>query len=389
MKRALEPALSRSELSPADVYAHLVARFGQSRAIFVREPLVDPCCPESSDVDVVVLDDAKELLPERHFAEPGLCIDLVRLPASWFQDPKAVAVMGLVPHRLLGSRLVYDPDGFGERARVEVATTFATLEARRRRVVGFLKLGADAVRETGVTRDLPGLARFWVHMAFSSLVCSLAEGFGRYCPNAYTRPFDWIPELERESGIELVGWALDSLALGGSAAELEQPLVELHRLVTRRFPEPEWPARMRQCTRYEYRYFSSARELEYRLAVARELSRVGAAHASVFYLRFWAWMLTCIPLVHARAREGIDVSFLRPQRAVGPDLAIQCPAAVPLLRELMGVDAEQTEPQRSVAAIVELRRRVLACLDARGLSLQAPPRFEPFEPNETRSLNPV
>jgi hypothetical protein len=363
------------------VLARIVAELGTvSNALFVREPLVDPWCPATSDVDVLVLDESTELLPERRICEPErFGLDVVRLPLPGFDDSARMAAAGLLPHRLLSARLIHDPTGSGERARANVAAVFDSREARQQRLLGFLRLGADAVQEVGVTEDLPALGRFWLHMAFASLVATLADGFGLLCPNVYTRPFDYVAELERRSGLALEEPAVAALGLESAPERLVKPLTALFELVTRRFPEPDWPARMRQCTRYEYRYFSSQEELDYRIAVARELGAVGQPHAAVFSLRFWTWMLTCLPLVHARAREGIDVSFIRPQRAVGPDLALNCPEATPLVVELLGSDVTVPHVNAAVAAMNELRRDVLARIARLGIVLDNPPVFKPFE----------
>jgi hypothetical protein len=129
---------------------------------------------------------------------------------------------------------------------------------------------------------------------------------------------------------------------------------------------------MREATRWEYRYFRSPEELEWRLEVANELWDRAGREAANFYLRFWAYCLARIPMVHARANEGIDVSFMRPQRAILPDLQTHCPEILDDLRTIFaGAQAlESTELECSLEAICQFREAALHLLSEKGIELE-------------------
>ena len=156
----------------------------------------------------------------------------------------------------------------------------------------------------------------------------------------------------------------------------------MHAVISERFPEPQWPAAMRQMTRFEYRYFSSAEELEWRLAVAEEMISRGSPPAAVFYLRFWAYVLARVPMVHQRAREGVDVSFVRPSKAIRPELERLCPEVLRDLSSVLGGDRElgRDDLSRSLEHLDRLRHRTLALLAARGFQLDGLRQWRPYEP---------
>jgi hypothetical protein len=139
---------------------------------------------------------------------------------------------------------------------------------------------------------------------------------------------------------------------------------------------------MRSATRAEYRYFASADELALRLALARELHARGDAAAALFYLRFHAVMLARVPMVARCAREGRDVSFVRPERAVRRVLAEECPAALEPLRAALGGGApvDVAAVEASLAAALALRSTCLDVLTAHGHDLDGMPPWEPCRP---------
>src|SRR5258708_22728123 len=110
--------------SPTDPVAAVVAALAsRSRAIFVRDPPIDPTLPETSDLDFLLCADVDDLTPERlrvpsRAGAPARLADLAWLPTRWLDDAPMIAAHGLVPHRLLGSRLVFDA-GIDARRRCD------------------------------------------------------------------------------------------------------------------------------------------------------------------------------------------------------------------------------------------------------------------------------
>jgi hypothetical protein len=359
---------------------------GRAEALLVRVPAIDPLLPVTSDVDVLAVGAADDFLPERIFPagrEAGArLIDVVWLPRSRLDDPGQLAAAGLIAHRAVGSELVYDRTGSVCERLAAVRSRFHERAIRERRISGFLDMGYFTVREIGVTWDFPALALFWLHMAHAACLAALVDGLGGLCANVYTRPVDSLQALEETTGMALEEPFVSALHLDVDPLPLIGRLRCMHGIIAARFPEPPWPAAMRQMTRFEYRYFSSAEELEWRLGVAGEMVDRGSLPAAVFYLRFWAYVLARLPMVHQRSREGVDVSFVRPSRAVRPELERLCPEVLADLSAVLGGDRElnRDDLSRSLDHLLNLRQRTLALLAARGFQLGHLRQWRPYEP---------
>lgn len=356
----------------------------RAEAIFGREPLIDPDLPTTSDIDLLVFGPVDGILPERLYPDPpgegGRSFDLIWLPLQSLRQPEKLAANGLIAHRLLGSRLLYDRTEAAQGQQQAVRDQMYRPEIQNARITGFFDMGFYTVREIGVTWDFPSLALFWALIAHTACLAALADGLGQLCPNIYTRPFTYLRSLERDAGFAIETPFIDALHLDAGPPERVEALRRIHTRVRERFPEPEWPANMRSATRYEYRYFLSRDELEWRIRVAEEMIQRGEQAAAVYYLRFIAYMVACLPMVHARAQEGIDVSFVRPQRAVRPDLERHCPEILDDLDLILrGRDPVTRQAvQESLARLAELRAHAELVLRSKGIVLEGLRPWAPY-----------
>jgi hypothetical protein len=355
----------------------------RAAALFVREPLIDTRYPASSDADVIAFAEVDGLLPERFNLPPvdgHPPIDVIWLPQVLLRDPAAFAAQGLLPHRLLSSTLLFDRDGGAAAAQRAVGEAMTAPPIQARRIQGFMEMGYLTVREIGVTWECPALALFWLHIAFAAAVTAAADALGMRCPNIYTRPFDYVDALPAELFGSDHARLAQALQLDIDAASLIAPLRALHETVASGFPEPAWPDEMRGTTRAEYRYFRDRAELEWRIAVAREMIERGAHRAAAYYLRFWAYSLARIPMVWQCAQEKRDVSFVRPERAVKPALNRLCPPALQRLETILAQPA--TDPghvHAALSVIGGLREQVVSLLRRRGLPVDGLKPWIPFD----------
>jgi len=348
-------------------------------AIFVREPLVDPHAPDTGDVDLLVFGPVGDLLPERYFLPEGP-VDLIWLPNESLADVTKIAARGVIPHRLVSSRIVHDRSGEAEGRARRVAEEMFRADVQARRIAGLLQLGFRTVREIGITWDYPALALFWLHVAYAACLAAIADATRTLCPNVYSRPFDYTGPLEERTGLDLTRPYVEALRLGGDPGDLVPTLWRIHAVVSR-FPEPEWPAGAKGSTRYEYRYFGARAELEWRIRAAAEMSRRGRPANGVFYLRLMAYALARIPSVHADSTRGETPAFLRPPRQVRPELEALCPELVSdLALVLGGADPlDEVDVKSSLGALSTLRRQTLAFLESRDIVLPSLPEWVPFE----------
>ena len=368
---------ARTEARSRELILDLLAE--QAQAIFVRAPMLDPLCPQTSDADVLAFGPVDCLQPLRLNlpARPGtLPIDVIWLPAQMLDDSTEFAAQGLLAHRLLTSTPLFER-GFDASAW-QASVRAALPHGQHRRLQGFMQMGFLAVREIGITWDCPPLALFWLHTASAAAICALHELAGSLCPNAYTRPFDSLRALPPALRGDWEARLSRALHLDVNPLDLIEPLQKLHASITARYPEPVWPREMRNTTRCEYRYFLDGAELSWRIAVAREMIAGGDLAQAVYYLRFWAYSLARAPMVRACAEQGEDVSYVRPERAMGRALRQLCPDILEMLNDILGAPQIDVELVRaSLREVQALRETVMAGTVALELPEGAIPAWAP------------
>jgi hypothetical protein len=355
-------------------------------AVFVRVPIIDPSCPKTSDLDLLVFGQVAELIPQRLRLpideHTTLMADVIWLPFSTLDHPEVFTTNGVIPHRLLNSRVVFDRTGYATRQREAVRRLIYRTDIQQRRIAGFLDLGFYAVREIGVTWDFPGLALFWLHMAYVACLAALCDGMHILCPNIYTRPFDWLRQVEERYPVQLERSFIRCLHLETDPLALIPPLRRIHQCVSSHFPEPAWPPSMRSATRSEYRYFLDQDELEWRIGVAEELVASKDPAAATYYLRFWSYALCRGPMVYRCAQESRDVSFMRPERAVRSALEADCPEILDDLSSILSGCPPVTvkDVKSSLEMVLEFRELTLGILETCGVKLGGLREWQPFDP---------
>jgi hypothetical protein len=358
----------------------------EAEAIFVRVPLLDPSSPKTSDLDLLVFGQVNGLIPQRIRLpideDSVLMVDVIWLSPGTLDDPEAFATNGVIPHRLLTSQVVFDRTGYATRQCEAVSRLIYRSDIQQKRVSGFLELGSYAVREIGVTWDFPGLALFWLQTACAACLAALCDGVHLLCPNIYTRPFDWLRQVEERYAVQLERSFIRCLHLETDPLALIAPLRRMHHCVSSRFPEPDWPPSIRSSTRSEYRYFLDQDELDWRIGVAGELAASGDPAAATYYLRFWSYCLCRIPMVYWCAHEGRDVSFMRPERAVRPALEADIPEILDDLSSILSGCPPVTvrEVKISLEMVLEFRELTLSLLETQGIKLLGLPEWQPFYP---------
>jgi hypothetical protein len=354
--------------------------------ILIRDPPVDVQFPDTSDLDFVVLADIDDLCAERlrSVASDGtrLTIDLTWLPWSWVSDPELAATRGWVPHRLLSSNLVWDSGRNVGRHCEEIGRHMYRADIQQKRIDVFLDTGFQTVREVGITWDFPALALFWLHMAYAACLAAMADGMRRLCPNVYTRPFGYVDEAERDGQTGLRRQWVKALHLDADPMHLIDSLRRVHGIIVTKFPEPDWPASTRLGTRFDYRYWRSPEELDWRTRVALEMVRRGDTPAAIYYLRFCAYAIARIPMVHAASAEGRNLSFFRPEKAVLPELQRLVPEIIEdldlMLAGARGLDVDTV--RITLSMLGSLRNDTIACLRACGTPTRESGVWEPYQP---------
>jgi hypothetical protein len=110
--------------------------------------------------------------------------------------------------------------------------------------------------------------------------------------------------------------------------------------------------------------------------------RAGDIPSAVFYLRFCAYAAARIPMVHLCACEGRNTSFLRPERAVFPQLKRLVPEILDDLQFIFSglSDLEALSIDDSLNSLIRFRDLGLDCLKARGILTPPLAEWEPYEP---------
>jgi len=232
---------------------------------------------------------------------------------------------------------------------------------------------------------MPALALFWLHVAHSACLAAMADAIGRYHANVYTRPFDALRAIESATDLRLEARFRRALHLDDDVGGAIEALRRIHGVVEARFPEPAWQPNMRSATRYEYRYSLSAEELEWRIAVAEEMVAHNEKAAALYYVRFWAYSLACIPMVYEYALAGQNIAFLRPPRAFRPLLATSCLEIIVDLEAVFGgaKPLTRTDVEASLLALHEFREVALQLLRSRSIEVEDTPPWIPHQPAQT------
>jgi hypothetical protein len=323
--------------------------------------------------------------PERQVAPDGTPIDIAWYPAALLDDGRRIARSGLAAHRLAASVPVWGTDAAGLQRAALAAMNEPAVQAARIEV--FLDMGRLTVREVGVTGDFPALARFWLQMGHAGCIAAWADVEGIHCPNVYTRPFGALDALRERTGHDPLPALASALGLEGDMATVAaaaDAVRGLHAIVAARFADPPWPTAMREATRAEYAYTLNAAELAWRLAVADELALGGRVPAALWYLRYWAYALARLTMVWFAAERGDDIAFLRPERAVRPALAAQCPEMIPLLEQALGdgaggtsIDAAQVEA--GIRHLAQLRRLLTSLFEEQSIPVATGADWRPYQ----------
>ena len=178
------PAALSAEAALREATARLAVR---ADALFVRQPLVDAQCPDTGDIDLLAFGPVDDLLPERLFLPEG-AVDLIWLPTQKLDEPEKFAAWGVVPHRLLTSRVVHDRTGRAERQARLVAERMFDPAIQAKRIAGLLTW-ASGPSARWITWDYPPLALFWLHIAYAACLAALSTAHASV-PQHLLRPFD-------------------------------------------------------------------------------------------------------------------------------------------------------------------------------------------------------
>lgn len=374
--------MDRSDTTPPGLRRWLQAEAPSSlRAAFLRGPDDDDDARAEADLDLLVFDaEADDLQVERRDGGDGRRLDLLRVPAEVLGQPQRLAAMGLITHRLLDATLVLDRNGAGQRACQQLRQDAWTSAPQQARIASFLEMGWLTVREVGVTRDWPALALFWLSMAHAAALAAMLDAVGQPCPNVYTRPIRWARRLKALAGVDLEPGLHRLLRPPAGLAAMTAALRSLHAQVRARCPEPRWHPAMRSSTRWEYRYWIQPAELDERLGAARALDRAGEPAAAAHYLRYTAYSLLRVAMLHQRALESWPrhIPFIRPETELRPDLQQHHPELLPLAEVLLG-RADDDELQAALMLTSSVQQQVLALLEARGLGPSDRRPWRPFD----------
>jgi len=354
----------------------------QGTTLFLRSPEHDGETQDSTDLDLLAFDAVDEICVERLWPPSGPpSLDLLRLPAALLKQPERLASFGLITHRLLTSTLVTDPSGRGGPAQDRARELCWEPAHQRARLASFLEMAQLTVREVGVSWSFPAQALFWLHMTHAACFAAMLDAAHRLCPNVYTRPFLRLAELEALVGTALVEPMIDTLQLGDDPAALELPLREMQHLVAQRCAEPAWPATIGDGTRAEYRYWIATGEVQTRINAAREMVARGSRAGAVFYLRYCAYSLARVAMIHQRVAEGsrLALSFIRPEREVGPDLLAHHPDLYALLNKVLAGPQKVTLDQVhcALAWVQQLRGVTQRWLTQNDLGFDGLPDWQP------------
>lgn len=365
MTHSDQPAERRRELQVA-LEEILLSLRDKSPGVLCRSPLVDHEYPQSSDIDLIAVGNISRLCPERRFVERGqlatsIPVDVLWVPKTLITQPAEHANEGMMAHMVAESMVVWDKDERMTHAYEMICRLRFQPKIWKRRIESLLTFGDRILAEAKKNLDFPPAVLFFLQMCYASYAAALGDALQKRLTNIFTKPMRKIRAMASEVGSWLEESFVQDLRLEVDPEPLFPAMKRIFDHIEARLPSPPKKGSIGEETIREYAYTLSRRELNYRLAVAKEMAEKEDSQNAVFYLRYWGYALSRCPAIHQAASEGKDLPFLRPGEPALRSLEPMCHELIEDFSFLLsGLDKNQVGD--AIQATDDFRERIRARL---------------------------
>jgi len=340
----------------------------KSLGILCRWPLLDEDYPEVSDVDLLSIWDGPEELPNRIVATVSsgrVFVDIVWIPLSAMVDPVKAASYRILPHLLLGSKVVWLRSDEIKSLIGQIKLNTYEKDIWNRRLGNQINFGDVALLEASRNLDFPQASQFFLQIAHSYYMMALGDSLKRKITSFITRPIIKLKNIDAETGCRLEDMLKANLYLGTN------PSVQLSALrrisnVIRSKCRGQMPLGMSLKTAGHFAYMFSPMELDYREMVADAMIKKGDYANASIYIRFMAYSLARCPIVFEEAGNGRDPSFFVPNQPLKKSLQQTCPEIIDDLTLILGEKLTRAQVESSITGTLSFRSVVMEQINKRG-----------------------
>jgi len=253
-------------------------------AVLVREPPIDPAFPESSDIDVVLVDLSDDFSVEniRRYRE-GIRFDIMGYSAKMLLHDEFLRFAGTYPHQLVACSVVRETSNYGTmiiNRMKDIMNDPATLSLRIRNHIQFANQIMVMAERAKDYRE----GFFYLNPVVSGFIAAMCDGKTSLI-NVHSKPYLKLAKVAPN----MVEWFCDVLKLDMFDLEV---LEEFGNFVCGEYDNLQFDAsRMNREFKTSLSYFIHPEELSYRIKVIVEMIKKGDFPDATHYGRIYAYTL--------------------------------------------------------------------------------------------------
>jgi len=269
-------------------------------AVLVREPLIDSVTPNSTDVDVILVDLSKDMGIENiRRMKNGIRFDIMTFSMNLLLHDEFMRYVGNFPHQLVACSVVKETANYGTMLINRMKDHMEDPTTLQIRVMGHIKY-ANQLLILAERAKYPSEAFFYLNTATSGFVSAMCDGQTSLI-NVQSKPYLKLARVKSD----LIEWFVDVLMLKRFDINAVE---ELGKLVCDKYKDLKYDtSNMNREFRSSIPYFIHPDEVQYRLRVIKELASKGDFADATHYGRVYAYCLMC-GMVHLDRLDKVDTS---------------------------------------------------------------------------------
>lgn len=254
-------------------------------AVLVREPLIDPTFPDTSDIDIFGIDVSRDLGIETNRKIIGnRRYDVMWFADSLMQHPDFTRFLGNLPHQLVATSVVREVGKYGTSLIQMMKDMIYTEGAIATRIKNHLNTASQALSVAGRMTN-PSEAFFFLTPASSGSIAALSDGKVSLI-NVQTKPYLKLIKTQPQ----LTDWFSDVCYLDRFDVNLIQ---ELGDAVSEDYEGWEIPSGFLAGREWKtsMHYYPHKDEVKYRVSVIKEMISKGDLMDAAHYGRVYAYTM--------------------------------------------------------------------------------------------------
>ena len=273
----------------SDVVKQLVVDLTYERecvAVLVREPLIDPYFPKTSDIDVVLVDMSDDFGVENiRRMKDNIRFDIMAMSAKLLLHDDFTRWMGTLPHQLIACKVAWEEGNYGTKIVERMREIMGSPDSVILRLKNHF-LYATQILSLAEKTSNPSEAFCYLNAVASGFIAFLCDGKTSLI-NVHTKPYQKLMRVEPR----LLDWFKDVLRLETFDFDC---FLEFGEMVCGRFKDFAWDdSKANREFSSSMLYFPHMDELRYRMKVMNEVLEKRDLADAAHYGRIYAYTLLC------------------------------------------------------------------------------------------------